>query len=211
MSSWLPLRRSRSSTRPGTCPSATRNTRSIPISYEGLPSIGPTRSGVLTSPSSGRARGGLSSCCPGLEYSSCSDLRLSNTCGRFFCLEAEEEVLRVYGTPEIFYTDQGATFKSPDFTKVFLGARAKLSKDGKGRALDNIERFWRTLLYDDVYLKDYTTMLETKDSLGKFIRKYNTQRPHAAYDGQPPMTTYTSNFEIKVPALASIERAIFMC
>jgi putative transposase len=128
--------------------------------------------------------------------------RLSNTCDRFFCIEAVEEALRVYGTPEIFNTDQGATFTSPDFTKVLVDAGAKISMDGKGRALDNIitERFWRTLKYDEVYLKDYATMLEAKDSLGKFIRKYNTQRPHTACAGQPPLTTYTSSFEVKVPA-----------
>ena len=128
--------------------------------------------------------------------------RLSNTCDRFFCIEAVEEALRVYGTPEIFNTDQGATFTSPDFTKVLVDAGAKLSMDGKGRALDNIitERFWRTLKYDEVYLKDYATMLEAKDSLGKFIHKYNTQRPHTACGGYPPLTTYTSSFEVKVPA-----------
>lgn len=128
--------------------------------------------------------------------------RLSNTCDRFFCIEAVEEALRVYGTPEIFNTDQGATFTSPDFTKVLLDAGTKLSMDGKGRALDNIitERFWRTLKYDEVYLKDYATMLEAKDSLSQFIYKYNTQRPHTACAGQPPLTTYTSSFEVKVPA-----------
>jgi len=83
-----------------------------------------------------------------------------------------------------------------------LDAGAKFSMDGKGRALDNIitERFWRTLKYVEVYLKDYATMLEAKDSLGNFIRKYNTQRPHDACSGQPPLTTYTSSFEVKVPA-----------
>jgi putative transposase len=128
--------------------------------------------------------------------------RLSNTCDRFFCIEAVEEALRVYGTPEIFNTDQGATFTSPDFTKVLVDAGVKLSMDGKGRALDNIitERFWRTLKYDEVYLKDYATMFEAKDSLGKFIHKYNTQRPHTACGGYPPLTTYTSSFEVKVPA-----------
>ena len=128
--------------------------------------------------------------------------RLSNTCDRFFCIEAVEEALRVYGTPEIFNTDQGATFTSPDFTKVLVDAGTKLSMDGKGRALDNIitERFWRTLKYDEVYLRDYGSMLEAKVSLGKFIHKYNTQRPHSACAGQPPLTTYTSSFEVKVPA-----------
>jgi putative transposase len=128
--------------------------------------------------------------------------RLSNTCDRFFCIEAVEEALRVYGTPEIFNTDQGATFTSPDFTKVLQDANVRISMDGKGRALDNIitERFWRTVKYDEVYLRDYGSMLEAKDSLGKFIHKYNTQRPHSACAGQPPLTTYTSSFEVKVPA-----------
>jgi putative transposase len=128
--------------------------------------------------------------------------RLSNTCDRFFCIEAVEEALRVYGTPEIFNTDQGATFTSPDFTKPLLDLEVKISMDGKGRALDNIitERFWRTLKYDEVYLKDYASVVEAKDSLGRFIYKYNTQRPHTACAGQPPLTTYTSSFEVKVPA-----------
>lgn len=128
--------------------------------------------------------------------------RLSNTCDRFFCIEAVEEALRNYGRPEIFNTDQGATFTSPDFTKVLLDAGVRISMDGKGRALDNIitERFWRTVKYDEVYLKDYGTMLEAKDSLGKFICKYNTERPHSACAGKPPLTTYTSSFEVKVPA-----------
>jgi putative transposase len=128
--------------------------------------------------------------------------RLSNTCDRFFCIEAVEEALRVYGTPQIFNTDQGATFTSPDFTKPLLDLGVKISMDGKGRALDNIitERFWRTLKYDEVYLKDYAAVPEAKDSLRKFIHKYNTQRPHSACAGQPPLTTYTSSFEVQVPA-----------
>lgn len=128
--------------------------------------------------------------------------RVSNTCDRFFCIEALEEALRTYGAPEIFNTDQGATFTSPDFTKPLLDLGVKISMDGKGRALDNIitERFWRTVKYDEVYLKDYASMLEAKDSLGKFIHKYNTQRPHSACNGQPPLKTYTSSFEVKASA-----------
>ena len=128
--------------------------------------------------------------------------RLSNTCDRFSCIEAVEEALRVYGSPEIFNTDQGATFTSPDFTKPLLNLEVKISMDGKGRALDNIitERFWRIVKYDEVYLKDYGSMIEAKDALGKFIHKYNTQRPHTACAGQTPLTTYTPSFEVKVPA-----------
>lgn len=128
--------------------------------------------------------------------------RLSNTCDRFFCIEALEEAMRAYGKPEIFNTDQGATFTSPDFTKVLLDAEVKISMDGKGRALDNIitERFWRTLKYDEVYLNDYETMHDAKGGIGTFIEKYNSERPHTACAGQPPLKTYTSSFEVKVPA-----------
>ena len=128
--------------------------------------------------------------------------QLSNTCDRFFCIEALEEAIRIYGQPEIFNTDQGATFTSPDFTKVLLDLGVKISMDGKGRALDNIitERLWRTIKYDEVYLKDYADMIEARTSLGDFIDKYNHYRPHSSCDGQPPMKFYTSSFEVKVPA-----------
>jgi putative transposase len=128
--------------------------------------------------------------------------RLSNTCDRFFCVEALEEALRIYGAPEIFNTDQGSTFTNHDFIQPLLEQHVKISMDGKGRALDNIitERFWRTVKYDEVYLRDYGTMLEAKHSLGNFINKYNFKRPHSACAGQPPMVVYTSSFEVKVPA-----------
>jgi len=82
-----------------------------------------------------------------------------------------DEAFQVYDSPEILNTDQGKTFISPDFTKALLGAKARIIMDGKRRALDNIitECFWMTLKYDEVYLKDYETMTEAKDSLGKFI------------------------------------------
>jgi putative transposase len=128
--------------------------------------------------------------------------RLSNTCDRFFCIEALEEALRRYGTPAIFNTDQGATFTSPDFTKVLLDAGVRISMDGAGRALDNVitERFWRTLKYDEVYLKDYESMTDAKEQIGVFINKYNTIRPHSACNRLPPMTAYTSSFEARIPA-----------
>jgi len=151
-----------------------------------------------------RLRGGWTYLVAVLDWSTRAVLswRLSNTCDRFFCIEAMEEAMRLYGTPEIFNTDQGSTFTNPDFTKVLLDAKVRISMDSKGRALDNIitERFWRTLKYDEVYLKDYGNMIEAKDSLGKYIHKYNTERPHTACAGQPPLTTYTSSFEVQVPA-----------
>lgn len=128
--------------------------------------------------------------------------RLSNTCDRFFCIEALEEAIRIYGQPKIFNSDQGATFTSPDFTKVLLDLEVKISMDGKGRALDNIitERLWRTIKYDEVYLKDYADMKEAKESLGAFIDKYNHFRPHSSCNGQPPMKLYASSLEVKISA-----------
>jgi len=128
--------------------------------------------------------------------------RLSNTCDRFFCIEALEEAIQRYGTPEIFNSDQGATFTSPDFTKILLDVGVKISMDGKGRALDNIiiERLWRTIKYDEVFIKDYGNMIEAKESLRAFIHKYNNHRPHSSCGGRPPMTVYTSSFEEKIPA-----------
>jgi len=128
--------------------------------------------------------------------------RLSNTCDRFFCIEALEEAIRRYGTPEIFNSDQGSTFTSPDFVKVLLDNGIKVSMDGRGRALDNIitERFWRTLKYEEVYLKDYATMQDAQENIGRFIAMYNNERPHTACAGQPPLVVYTSSFEVRVPA-----------
>jgi len=120
--------------------------------------------------------------------------RLSNTCDRFFCIDSLKEALKKYGTPEIFNTDQGSTFTSPDFIAVLQDAGVSISMDGKGRALDNvfIERFWRTLKYDEVYLKDYSGMLDAKKQIESFILDYNHQRPHAALDGKVPMGVYNN-------------------
>lgn len=90
--------------------------------------------------------------------------RLSNACDRFFCIEALEEVLRRFGTPAIFNTDQGAMFTGPDFIKVLLDAGVPITMDGVRCAPDNViaERFWRTLKYDEDYLKDYESMGDAK-------------------------------------------------
>jgi putative transposase len=128
--------------------------------------------------------------------------RISNTCDRFFCIEALEEALRRYGSPEIFNTDQGATFTSPDFTSVLLNAGVRISMDGAGRALDNVitERYWRTLKVDEVYLKDYESLPDARTQIGAFIEQYNTFRPHSACGGVPPMVLYSSRCEEKIPA-----------
>jgi putative transposase len=120
--------------------------------------------------------------------------RLSNTIDKYFCIEALEDALSIHGKPEIFNTDQGSQFTSPDFTKVLKDAEIKISMDGKGRALDNlpIERFWRTLKWDEVYLKDYENLPDARLQIGKYIELYNRRRPHATLGGKTPMSVYTS-------------------
>ena len=123
--------------------------------------------------------------------------RLSNTMDRFFCLDALEEALRTHGRPDIVNSDQGSQFTNPDFIKALKNAGVKVSMNGKGRALDNlpIERFWRTLKWDEVYLKDYENMADAKEQIGRYIEVYNTVRPHASHAGQTPYHVYRSRCE----------------
>lgn len=118
--------------------------------------------------------------------------RLSNTMTVDFCVEALEEALRQHGGAEIFNTDQGAQFTSPDFTGVLKREGITISMDGKGRATDNIfiERVWRSLKYEDVYLHDYATLAEAHAGIAKWIRFYNVRRPHQALDNRTPMEVY---------------------
>jgi len=105
--------------------------------------------------------------------------RISNTLETDFCCEALKEALE-RGTPEYFNTDQGAQFTSGDFISILKEEKIKISMDGKGRVIDNIfiERFWRTLKYEEVYTKSYEPIAECKASIGEFIRKYNQERLH---------------------------------
>ena len=120
---------------------------------------------------------------------------LSNTADRHFCVAALERALRRHGKPEIFNTDQGAQFTSPDFTGVLKDAEVRISMDAKGRALDNIaiERFWRTLKQDEVYLRDYENLSEARHYIGQYIRKYNEERPHSSIGGRTPQEVYSNN------------------
>jgi putative transposase len=120
--------------------------------------------------------------------------RLSNTIDKYFCIEALEDALMRHGKPDIFNTDQGSQFTSPEFMKVLKDAEIKISMDGKGRALDNlpIERFWRTLKWDEVYLKDYENLSDARNQIGKYIEVYNRCRPHATLLGKTPMSVYAS-------------------
>ena len=119
--------------------------------------------------------------------------RLSNTMDNAFCIECLEEALEKQGTPEIFNTDQGSQFTSDDFTKELRDRKIKISMDGKGRALDNvmIERLWRTVKYDDIYIRGYETMIELHDGLKTFFAKYNT-RNHQGIGTSPEVKYFGS-------------------
>ena len=104
--------------------------------------------------------------------------RLSNTMDESFCVECLKDALKVSGKPEIFNTDQGSQFTSESFTGVLKDHKIKISMDGKGRALDNvmIERLWRTVKYDDIYIRGYETMSELYQGLSAFFKKYNRRK-----------------------------------
>lgn len=119
--------------------------------------------------------------------------RLSNTLENTFCIEALEEAL-FFSTPEIFNTDQGSQFTSLRFLKILQTKNVKISMDSKGRALDNVfvERLWRTIKYEEVYLKDYRTVKEAHCSLKAFIKFYNQERLHQALEYKVPISVYRS-------------------
>src|SRR4029079_12588653 len=106
--------------------------------------------------------------------------RLSNTMDNSFCLEALDEALARHGKPLIFNTDQGSQFTSGEFTARLIAHGIRISMDGRGRYLDNIfiERLWRSLKYEDVYLKDYASVPELAAGLAAYFHFYNHERPH---------------------------------
>ena len=114
--------------------------------------------------------------------------RLSNTMDKTFCVEALQEALDRYGKPEIFNTDQGVQFTCEAFITTLSDQGIRISMDGKGRCLDNIfcERLWRSLKYEEVYLKAYATTAEARTEIGKWFRFYNDERPHQALDYLTP-------------------------
>ena len=118
--------------------------------------------------------------------------RLSNTLSTDFCVEALEEAIARYGAPEIFNTDQGCQFTSAEFTDVLKARDIRISMDGKGCWRDNvfIERLWRTVKYEEVYLKAYDTVSAAKASLGTFFEYYNRRRPHQSLDDETPDAIY---------------------
>ena len=124
--------------------------------------------------------------------------KLSNTMDTGFCVAALEEALSE-GRPEIFNTDQGAQFTSEAFTQTLLERGVRVSMDGKGRYLDNIfvERLWRSVKYEEVYLKAYQTVAEARTGINTYLEFYNQQRPHQALDYRTPAEVYQNGQEEK--------------
>jgi putative transposase len=118
--------------------------------------------------------------------------RLSNTMDTAFCVSALEEAITRYGIPAIFNTDQGSQFTSDDFVAVLKKYRIEISMDGKNRALDNIfvERFWRSLKYEELYLNEYTTMSDVKEAVKRYVRFFNTERFHESLNYSTPDQVY---------------------
>ena len=121
--------------------------------------------------------------------------RVSNTMDTSFCTEALEEAIERYGAPEIFNTDQGSQFTSDDFTGVLKEHEIKISMDGKGRWVDNVfvERLWRSVKYEEVYLKAYDDIRSARASLGIYFEFYNSERRHQSLDRQTPDQVYYDN------------------
>jgi putative transposase len=130
--------------------------------------------------------------------------RLSNTMSTDFCLEALQEALRRYGTPEIFNTDQGSQFTSEDWTAPLLAAGVAISMDGKGRWIDNvfIERLWRSVKYEEVYLRAYANGTEARQSLAKYFTFYNGRRVHETLGYATPDEAYFDSRESALAAAA---------
>jgi putative transposase len=118
--------------------------------------------------------------------------RLSNTLDSGFCVEALQEALSRHGRPEIFNTDQGSQFTSEEFTGALSDAGVRISMDGKGRWMDNvfIERLWRSLKYECVYLREFETGVDARREIGIWLDYYNTDRPHSSLADKTPMEAY---------------------
>ena len=118
--------------------------------------------------------------------------KLSITLETAFCIEAVEEALARYGKPEIFNSDQGSQFTSIDFTGVLKKAEIEISMDGKGAWRDNVfvERLWRSIKYEEIYLHAYKTVAEARVGIGRYLTFYNSRRPHSSLDRKTPDQAY---------------------
>jgi putative transposase len=128
--------------------------------------------------------------------------RLSNTLDASFCIEALEEALERYGAPEIFNTDQGSQFTSEGFTGVLASHGVAISMDGRGRWMDNvfIERLWRSVKYEEVYLKGYESITEARRELGAYFDFYNMRRRHQGLEDRTPDEVYWSTLRTEQTA-----------
>jgi len=128
--------------------------------------------------------------------------KLSNTLDKRFCIEALNEALAHYPQPDIFNTDQGSQFTSTEFTNTLQSNDIQISMDGKGRWIDNvfIERFWRSLKYEEVYLRAYQSIPEAKAYIDAYIQDYNQQRRHSSLDNQTPEIIYNQSMESFIPS-----------
>ncbi len=118
--------------------------------------------------------------------------RLSNTLDSSFCVEALREAITLYGKPEIFNTDQGSQYTGKEFIGVLQEANIRISMNGRGRALDNVmvERLWRTVKYEEVYLKSYVDMVEARRELNEYLNWYNEKRKHSSLGKLTPDDVY---------------------
>ena len=118
--------------------------------------------------------------------------RLSNTQSARFCVDALREAITLFGTPEIFNSDQGSQFTSSAFTSVLEAHGVTISMDGRGRWIDNvfIERFWRSLKYEEVYLHAYENLSEARTGIGRYMLYYNGDRKHASLGRKTPDSVY---------------------
>ena len=129
--------------------------------------------------------------------------RVSITLEAEFCIEALKEAMARYGKPEIMNTDQGSQFTGIEFIKVLKDAEIAISMDGKGAWRDNVfvERLWRTIKYEEVYLHAYATVTEARAAIGRYLQFYNGRRPHSSLGGQIPDQAYL-NATTPIPAAA---------
>ena len=128
--------------------------------------------------------------------------RLSNTLDSAFCVDALEEAIAKFGCPEIFNTDQGSQFTAEVFTNVLRVNNIAISMDGKGRWMDNvfIERLWKSVKYEDIYLKGYASMAEVRNGLAIYFKFYNEKRWHNSFDKKTPNMVYFNTLAQKQAA-----------
>lgn len=128
--------------------------------------------------------------------------RLSNSLSADFCVAALEEAIARYGAPEIMNSDQGTQFTAADFVQVLQHHRVRISMDGRGAWRDNVfvERLWKSIKYEEVYLHAYESVSAARAGIGRYIRFYNTRRPHRSLDRKPPDAVYFNSLPLAAAA-----------